>query len=90
MIFYLQSVSRAVINEESNPKMPSGKAYYLLVEGYGLQDVMGRPGVDGKECKSNHIIEMQVLCVVIPPIYCLCNHYIILSSPPHHLLPLTP
>ena len=68
MIFYLQSVSRAVINEESNPKMPSGKAYYLLVEGYGLQDVMGRPGVDGKECKSNHIIEMQVciLCVVIP------------------------
>ncbi len=24
------------------------KLYYLLVEGYGIQDVMGCPGVDGR------------------------------------------
>ena len=35
------------------------KCYYLLVEGYGLQDVMGAPGVDGRDTKSNHILEVQ-------------------------------
>eukprot|EP00981_Chlorochromonas_danica_P010917 scaffold3535_cov162-Ochromonas_danica.AAC.3 len=50
------TVSRAVINEE----MQDGKKqYYLLVEGYGLQDVMTCPGVDARYCKSNHIVEMQ-------------------------------
>lgn len=24
------------------------KVFYLLVEGYGIQDVMGCPGVDGR------------------------------------------
>jgi DNA-directed RNA polymerase III subunit RPC1 len=48
-----------VINEESDPNVPGGKLYYLLVEGYGLQDVMGCPGVSGQDTKSNHIIEMQ-------------------------------
>ena len=41
----IPSVSRAVINEESGgsgAKDGKGKSYYLLVEGYGLQDVMGR------------------------------------------------
>lgn len=52
----IPSVSRAVINEE----MQDGKKqYYLLVEGYGLQDVMCVPGVDARYCKSNHIMEMQ-------------------------------
>jgi hypothetical protein len=28
---------------------PTGtKVFYLLVEGYGIQDVMGCPGVDGR------------------------------------------
>ena len=46
----IPSVSRAVINEEASggdngdldQKGGNGKTYYLLVEGYGLQDVMGR------------------------------------------------
>ena len=42
----LPSVSRAVINEEVNDQ--GIKNYYLLVEGYGMQDVMGCPGVDGR------------------------------------------
>lgn len=31
----------------------------LLVEGYGIQDVMGKPGVDGKNTKTNHIVEVK-------------------------------
>eukprot|EP00607_Mallomonas_marina_P006975 CAMPEP_0182433886 /NCGR_PEP_ID=MMETSP1167-20130531/66125_1 /TAXON_ID=2988 /ORGANISM="Mallomonas Sp, Strain CCMP3275" /LENGTH=427 /DNA_ID=CAMNT_0024623101 /DNA_START=379 /DNA_END=1662 /DNA_ORIENTATION=+ len=52
----IPTVSRAVINEEEKK---GKKTYYLLVEGYGLQDVMGSPGVDGTDTKSNHILEVQ-------------------------------
>ena len=52
----IPSVSRAVINEE---EVNGLKTYYLLVEGYGLAEVMGSPGVDGRSCKSNHILEVQ-------------------------------
>lgn len=52
----IPTVSRAVINEEVQDGV---KQFYLLVEGYGLQDVMTCPGVDSRYCKSNHIIEMQ-------------------------------
>ena len=31
----------------------------MLVEGYGLQEVMGCPGVDGINTKTNNILEMQ-------------------------------
>lgn len=54
----IPSVSRAVMNEETDSSTGK-KQYYLLVEGYGLQDVMGCPGVDGRQTKSNHIVEMQ-------------------------------
>jgi DNA-directed RNA polymerase III subunit RPC1 len=54
----IPTVSRAVINEENDSKT-GRKVFYLLVEGYGLQDVMNCPGVDSKYSKSNHIIEMQ-------------------------------
>ena len=30
----------------------------MLVEGYGIQDVMGKPGVDCKNTKTNHIVEV--------------------------------
>lgn len=50
------TVSRAVINETIEN---DNKKYYLLVEGYGLGDVMGCNGVNGSETKSNHILEMQ-------------------------------
>ncbi len=51
------SVSRAVINEELDNN--GDKSYYLLVEGYGLREVIGSTGVDGLDTKSNHIMDMQ-------------------------------
>ena len=33
--------------------------FTVLVEGYGIQDVMGKPGVDGKSTKTNHIVEVK-------------------------------
>lgn len=60
----IPSVSRAVVNEESNEDNVSQskeKQYHLLVEGSGLQDVMGIPGIDGTRTKSNHIMEMQAV-----------------------------
>lgn len=55
----IPAVSRAIINEAEVAVAAGKKSYYLLVEGYGLADVMGAPGVDGTETKSNHILEMQ-------------------------------
>ena len=52
----IPSVNRAVINEEDKDGRPS---YHLLVEGYGLAEVMGAPGVDGKNTTTNHIIEVE-------------------------------
>ena len=53
----IPTVARAVINEETTS---DGKEmYYLLVEGYGLSAVMGTPGVNGRDTRSNHIIEVQ-------------------------------
>jgi DNA-directed RNA polymerase III subunit RPC1 len=52
----IPTVARAVINEEATA---SGESYYLLVEGYGLSAVMGTPGVNGLDSRSNHIIEVQ-------------------------------
>lgn len=54
----IPTVSRAVINEEVDSGTGK-KNFYLLVEGYGLQDVMGCPGVMGDSTKSNHIVELQ-------------------------------
>ena len=52
----IPSVNRAVINETSK----DGKlSYNLLVEGYGLQDVMGSPGIDGRHTWTNHVLEVE-------------------------------
>ena len=53
----IHSISRAIINEEQN--IEGKKTYYLLLEGYGLAEVMGSSGIDGTSVKSNHIIDMQ-------------------------------
>ncbi|KAJ0395349.1 hypothetical protein ATCC90586_007781 [Pythium insidiosum] len=54
----IPTVNRAVINyEETGGK--GGKVHHLLVEGYGLAEVMGIPGVDGLNTTSNHIIEVE-------------------------------
>ncbi|KAK1737834.1 putative DNA-directed RNA polymerase [Skeletonema marinoi] len=52
----IATVNRAVINEETKGGNPS---YHLLVEGYGLAEVMGSPGIDGRHTTTNHIIEVE-------------------------------
>ena len=47
------TAQRAVISDAG-----SGK-YNLLVEGYGLKQVMNTPGIVGTETTSNHILEVQ-------------------------------
>uniref|UniRef100_A0A6M2EG35 DNA-directed RNA polymerase subunit n=1 Tax=Populus davidiana TaxID=266767 RepID=A0A6M2EG35_9ROSI len=58
----IKTVERVVIaqkklddaeNDQGGPK------YNMFVEGTGLQAVMGTEGVDGRNTKSNHIIEVQ-------------------------------
>ncbi|TYZ65031.1 hypothetical protein PybrP1_003004 [[Pythium] brassicae (nom. inval.)] len=58
----IPTVNRAVINYEEGSGgggKSGGKAHHLLVEGYGLAEVMGIPGVDGLNTTSNHIIEVE-------------------------------
>lgn len=53
----IASVSRAVINcVEDKNGIPS---YNLLMEGYGLQEVMGSPGIDGLHTTTNHVLEVE-------------------------------
>ena len=53
----ISTVNRAVINEESKGGKPS---YHLLVEGFGLAEVMGSPGVDGKFTTTVSVLYMRV------------------------------
>jgi DNA-directed RNA polymerase III subunit RPC1 len=46
-------IGRAVINDNEGEKRLN-----LLVEGYGLKDVLGVEGIDGKTTKSNHVLEV--------------------------------
>ncbi|TMW55051.1 hypothetical protein Poli38472_013813 [Pythium oligandrum] len=55
----IPTVNRAVINYEETGGKNATKAHHLLVEGYGLSEVMGIPGVDGLNTTSNHIIEVE-------------------------------
>jgi DNA-directed RNA polymerase III subunit RPC1 len=52
----IPSVNRAVINEIDTD---GRQTYNLLVEGYGLQDVMGSPGIDGRFTTTNHVLEVE-------------------------------
>jgi DNA-directed RNA polymerase III subunit RPC1 len=52
----IPSVKRAVINETDKD---GNQTYNLLVEGYGLQDVMGSPGIDGLHTWTNHVLEIE-------------------------------
>ena len=54
----IPSINRAVINKQEE----NGKATYnLLMEGYGLQDVMGSPGIDGLNTTTNHVLEVETV-----------------------------
>jgi len=52
----IPTVNRAVINEENKD---GGTQYHLLIEGTGLSEVMGSPGIDGRFTTTNHIIEVE-------------------------------
>ena len=52
------SINRAVVNEDEGS---SPATYHLLVEGYGLADVMGTPGVDGRRTTTNHVAEIEAV-----------------------------
>lgn len=52
MIQGIPTVSRAVVNDLNNG------TFNLLVEGYGLAQVMSTEGVDGRTTTSNHIMEI--------------------------------
>jgi len=54
----IPSVNRAVINETDKDGQ---QTYNLLVEGYGLQDVMGSPGIDGRQTWTNHVLEVETV-----------------------------
>jgi DNA-directed RNA polymerase III subunit RPC1 len=49
----IAAVNRAIINDSG------GKKYNLLIEGYGLREVMTCEGIDGLQTTSNHIMEVQ-------------------------------
>lgn len=63
----LSEIKRGVIKQEQvkTQKESSGSSsrpvysYSLAVEGYGLRDVMGTPGVVGTRCTSNHVMEVK-------------------------------
>jgi len=69
------------------------KAFHLLVEGYGLREVMGCQGVEGRETESNHIMDMlDVLgieaarCVIASEISFIMKCYGILVDCRHLML----
>lgn len=50
----INTIHRAIINEDSK----SGK-FSLLIEGYGLKEVMQTVGIDHRHCTTNHIMETE-------------------------------
>ena len=56
----IDTVKRAVVNiVEGEHSGGDSKTYHLLVEGHGLLPVLGVPGVQALETKTNHIMEME-------------------------------
>nr|WCZ58691.1 DNA-directed RNA polymerase III subunit RPC1 [Seculamonas ecuadoriensis] len=55
----LSTVNRAVISIVEDSSKKSQQEYHLLVEGFGLQGVMGTAGVVGTRTRTNHIMEVE-------------------------------
>ena len=53
----IPSVNRVVVNEERGDDQKT--KYHLLVEGYGLETVLGSPGVDPTSTTTNHVAEVE-------------------------------
>ena len=87
----IATISRAVINHDeetslskdsSKSKSKDEKTYHLLVEGYGLEQVMAIDGIDAYHTKSNHIIEVgktlgieAARCMIIDEITFIMSAY---------------
>ena len=54
MISGIPTIERAVINEDEKTNKLS-----LLIEGYGLKEVMQTTGIDFRHCTTNHIMEAE-------------------------------
>lgn len=86
----IPTISRAVINKLDHQGKPT---FNLLMEGYGLREVIGCPGIDGLHTTTNHVIEVeQVLGVeaarsqIISEIENIMRAYGIGIDPRHLLL----
>lgn len=54
MISGIPTIQRAVISVDEE-----GNNYSLVIEGYGLNEVMQTQGVDYRKCKTNHVMEAE-------------------------------
>lgn len=52
----IPSTKRAVLNKKETGEKVS---YTLLVEGYGLREVMATPGINPSKTSSNHVVEVE-------------------------------
>jgi DNA-directed RNA polymerase III subunit RPC1 len=50
----ISTIERAIINENDKTNK-----YSLVIEGYGLKEVMQTSGIDSNHCTTNHIIETE-------------------------------
>lgn len=55
----IRTIERVVVAEKKKEHEGAGQKWQLLVEGTGLQAVMGTDGIDGSNTKSNHVMEVQ-------------------------------
>ena len=54
MISGIPTIERAIINEDEKTNKLS-----LVIEGYGLKEVMQTTGIDYRHCTSNHVMETE-------------------------------
>ncbi|CAE7560996.1 RPC1, partial [Symbiodinium sp. CCMP2456] len=52
----IPSTKRSVLNKK---EVGDKVSYTLLVEGYGLREVMGTPGINPNKTSSNHVVEVE-------------------------------
>lgn len=52
MVRGIATVNRAIVNKVEGQQAGPEERYNLLIEGYGLADVMGTPGVDGRKVRG--------------------------------------
>ena len=54
-------INKAEVKQHNNSGKKPGEEFSLLVEGYGLQEVMNTVGINGQETVGNHVAEVQAV-----------------------------